>query len=156
MFRFGLILAVAVLLLDQLTKWVILSQVMTPPRIIDITSFFNLVLVANRGVSFGLLSSDSAWTQPLLATFAFIVCIVLSVWLWRAPPRLLATALGLIIGGAAGNAIDRLLHGAVVDFLDFHAMGYHFPAFNVADSAISVGVVLIVLDSLFAGKSDTK
>lgn len=156
MFRFGILVALAALLLDQLTKWVILTQVMAPPRVIEVTGFFNLVLVGNRGVSFGMLSNGTSWSQPLLALFALGVAVALGVWLWRGTSRFMSLALGLVIGGAVGNAVDRVVHGAVVDFLDFHAFGYHWPAFNVADSGITVGVVLIVLDGLFAGKSKTK
>lgn len=156
MFRFGLLIALAVLLADQASKWVILKLVMDPPRVIEVTGFFNLVLVGNRGVSFGMFSTDASWSQPLLGAFAALVGVGLAVWLWRESTRFMAVALGLVIGGAIGNAIDRFVHGAVVDFLDFHAFGWHWPAFNVADSGISVGVVLIVIDGLFAAKSKTK
>lgn len=156
MIRLGLGLAALVAILDQLSKWLILTQVMSPPRVVEVTGFFNLVLVGNRGVSFGLFSNDLPWAQPVMAALAFGISIVLIIWLWRAETRFLAAAIGLVMGGAVGNAIDRLVHGAVIDFLDFHAMGYHWPAFNVADSAICVGVFLILLDGLFAGKSKTK
>lgn len=141
---------------DQLSKWYILNEVMVPPRVIEITSFFNFVLVGNRGVSFGLFSSDSAWTQPAFAAFATAVAGFLIVWLRKAENRLLAISLGLVIGGALGNAVDRLWHGAVIDFLDVHAAGYHWPAFNVADSAITVGVILILLEGLFADQKQSK
>jgi signal peptidase II len=156
MIRLGLGLAALTVVLDQLSKWLILTQVMSPPRVVEVTGFFNLVLVGNRGVSFGLFSNDLPWAQPVMAALAFGISIVLIIWLWRAETRFLAAAIGLVMGGAVGNAIDRLVHGAVIDFLDFHAMGYHWPAFNVADSAICVGVFLILLDGLFAGKSKTK
>ncbi|MEX2614989.1 MAG: signal peptidase II [Alphaproteobacteria bacterium] len=156
MIRLGLGLAALVAILDQSSKWLILTQVMSPPRVVEITGFFNLVLVGNRGISFGLLSNDSPWAQPVLAVLAFGISIVLLIWLRRAETRFLGAAIGLVLGGAIGNAVDRLVHGAVVDFLDFHAMGYHWPAFNVADSAICVGVFLILLDGLFAGKSKTR
>lgn len=156
MIRLGLSLAALVAILDQSSKWLILTQVMSPPRVIEVTGFFNLVLVGNRGISFGLFSNDSPWAQPVLAALAFGISIVLLIWLRRAETRFLAAAIGLVLGGAIGNAIDRLVHGAVVDFLDFHAMGYHWPAFNVADAAICVGVILILLDGLFAGQSKTK
>ena len=146
--RLGLGLAVLSVILDQLTKWLILTQVMSPPRVVEITGFFNLVLVGNRGVSFGLFSNDLPWAQPAMAALAFGISIILFIWLRRAETRYLAVAIG--------NAIDRLAHGAVIDFLDFHAMGYHWPAFNVADSTICVGVVLILLDGLFARPSNTK
>ena len=154
--RLGLGLAVLSVILDQLTKWLILTQVMSPPRVVEITGFFNLVLVGNRGVSFGLFSNDLPWAQPAMAALAFGISIILFIWLRRAETRYLAVAIGLVLGGAIGNAIDRLAHGAVIDFLDFHAMGYHWPAFNVADSTICVGVVLILLDGLFARPSNTK
>jgi signal peptidase II len=149
--RPGLLTAAVILILDQVSKWVILIEVMDPPRVIPLTPFFNLVLGWNRGISFGMLDGDSnlnLWLLPLLA-LAIIVALV--VWLARTDGGLVALALGLIIGGAAGNVVDRLLHGAVLDFLDFHAAGWHWPAFNVADAGITVGAGLLILDSLFAG-----
>ena len=138
-----------VLALDQVSKWWILTDVMNPPRIIEITPFFNIVLAWNRGVSFGMFAGDSAWGPWLLTGLAGVIVIALAVWLWRTPSRLSVAALGLIIGGAVGNVVDRLNHGAVVDFLDVHAAGWHWPAFNVADSAICVGAAILVLESLF-------
>lgn len=156
MLRLGLGCAAVVIALDQLSKWVILTQVMTPPRIIEVTGFFNLVLVGNRGVSFGLLSSDIPWVQPAFAGFALLVAIFLGLWMRRAENRFLAVSLGFVIGGALGNAVDRLWHAAVIDFLDFHAAGYHWPAFNIADSAITIGVIFILAEGLFAGQKQTK
>lgn len=156
MLRFGLVWAAAVVALDQLTKWIVLTEVMVPPRVIEVTGFFNLVLVGNRGVSFGLFSSEAPWVQPAYAGFAALITLFLAIWLRRADNRLLALALGLVIGGAIGNAIDRLQHGAVVDFLDFHAAGYHWPAFNIADSAITVGVIFVLIEGLFAGRRQSK
>ncbi len=156
MLPLGLGFAAVIVVLDQLSKWVVLTQVMAPPRVNDGASFFNLVLVGNRGVSFGLFASDSAWVQPAFAAFAVSIAVFLGVWLYRAENRFLAIALGLVIGGAIGNAIDRLWHGAVIDFLDFHVAGYHWPAFNIADSAITVGVIFIVAEGLFAGQKQTK
>jgi signal peptidase II len=154
--RLGLVCAAILTVLDQLSKWVILTEIMNPPRILEITGFFNLVLVGNRGVSFGMFSSDTPWIQPAFAGFAAVIAVFLGFWLRRAENRLLAVSLGLVIGGAIGNAIDRLWHGAVIDFLDFHAAGYHWPAFNIADSAITIGVILIVAEGLFAGRKQTK
>lgn len=156
MFRFGIGIAVSIAVLDQLTKWFILSVVMTPPRLIEITGFFNFVLVGNRGVSFGLLSSDSPWGQPLLIALALGLSTMLVFWLRGADNRLLAGSIGLVLGGAIGNAIDRANHGAVIDFLDFHLAGYHWPAFNLADSMIVVGVAAIILEGLFARGKDNK
>jgi signal peptidase II len=135
--------------LDQVTKWWILDVVMQPPRVIEVTPFFNLVLGWNRGVSFGLFNDREGFGPwPFLVLTAAITA-GLVIWLKRVAGSWLAAALGLIIGGAVGNAIDRVRFGAVVDFLDFHVAGLHWPAFNLADSAISVGVVMVLVDSLF-------
>ena len=136
------------IILDQMTKWWILTSVMTPPQRVPVTGFFDLVLVYNRGVSFGLFGGAPSWVTAALIIFAILLSVALCIWMWRADSLLLGTALGFVVGGAIGNVIDRLLHGAVVDFLDFHAAGYHWPAFNVADSAITIGVVFLILDSL--------
>jgi len=154
LFKLGITLALAVLVLDQASKWWILHQVMQPPRAIEVTSFFNLVLAWNRGVSFGMFSSANAYGPLLLTGLALAIVLALGVWLYKVETRFSALALGLIIGGAIGNVIDRVQFGAVVDFLDFHLMGYHWPAFNVADSAICVGAAMLILESLFQpGKS---
>lgn len=152
MLRFGILVAIPVILLDQATKWWILYEVMDPPRTIPITDFFNIVLVWNRGVSFGMFGTDSPWGPVLLSALALIISTCLVIWLRRVEERFLAAAIGLVLGGALGNVIDRLQYGAVADFLDFHAFGYHWPAFNVADSAITVGVVLLLYDSLFPAR----
>jgi len=140
--------AIVVIILDQMTKWWILTSVMTPPQRIPVTGIFDLVLVYNRGVSFGLLGGAPSWATAALIVFALLLSMALCIWMWRADSLLLGTALGFVVGGALGNVIDRFLHGAVVDFLDFHAAGYHWPAFNVADSAITIGVVILIIDSL--------
>jgi signal peptidase II len=152
----GLGLAAAVVALDQITKWWILEHVMQPPRVIEITSFFNLVMTWNRGVSFGLFNTDSPYNALVLSGVALVIVAALLVWLARATHALMSWGLGLIIGGAIGNLIDRLRFGAVADFLDVHAWGWHWPAFNVADAAITVGVVLLIGDSLFGSASDRK
>ena len=149
MLRFGLLIAVPVVLLDQLSKWWVLADLMEPPRTIVLTGFFNLVLVWNRGVSFGMFDMDSRWGPILLSALALLISVCLVFWLRRVDNRLVAVAIGLVLGGAIGNVIDRGRHGAVVDFLDFHAFGYHWPAFNVANSAITIGVALLLFDSLF-------
>lgn len=137
------------ILLDQFSKWVILTQVMQPPRVIEVTGFFNLVLGFNRGVSFGLFSSNSAWTQWILSALALAVVVGLLVWLRGYPGRFPAVGIGLIVGGAIGNVIDRVRLGGVVDFLDFYVAGWHWPAFNLGDSSIFVGVALLIFDGLF-------
>ena len=149
LFRKGLATAAAVLAADQITKLWILSAVMQPPRVIPVTSFFNLVLGWNRGVSFGILNFESQLSAWLLPIAVIAIIVALGVWLYRADRLRVAAALGLIIGGAIGNLVDRLSFGAVTDFLDFHAWGNHWPAFNLADSGITVGAIVLILDSLF-------
>lgn len=144
----GLGITVLVFALDQLTKWWIVTDVMDPLRILEITPFLNIVLVRNRGASFGMLNDGGEWGPWLLTALAVVIAVGLLVWLWRARSSWVAVALGMIIGGAAGNVIDRLRFGAVTDFLDAHWGELHWPAFNLADSAITVGVVILLADSL--------
>lgn len=131
--------------LDQATKWWVLAHLMDPPRVIPIAPFFNLVLGWNRGVSFGLLSADHPATPWLLSSLALAVVAGLVAWTTRDRRPGMAASVGFIAGGALGNVVDRLRHGAVTDFLDFHAAGYHWPAFNLADTAIFVGAALLFL-----------
>ncbi|HSK39744.1 MAG TPA: signal peptidase II [Arenibaculum sp.] len=152
--RLGLATAAVWMVLDQVTKWLILDLVMQPPRVIEVTSFFNLVMAWNRGVSFSLFSHEAAVMPYLLSALALAIAGFLLTWLRRVDRPFPAVCLGLVIGGAIGNVIDRLRFGAVADFLDFHLWGYHYPAFNVADMGISVGVLLLVLDGLFGGRRD--
>ena len=111
--------------------------------------FLDLALRYNRGVSFSLFAQNSQLGAALLTAFSVVVVGVLGAWLWRVRSRAAGAGLGLIIGGALGNAIDRAAYGAVVDFLDLHAFGRHFFVFNVADAAISAGVALLAVDGLF-------
>lgn len=147
--RLGLTLAVLVAALDQLTKWLILAVVMQPPRTITVTPFFNLVLAWNRGISFSLFDSNAAAGPFLLAGVAALIVVGLAWWLGRIDRPWPAAGIGLVMGGAVGNIIDRLRFGAVTDFLDFHLAGWHWPAFNLADTAITIGVALLILDGLF-------
>jgi signal peptidase II len=156
MLKIGLSVGATVVVLDQLTKWLIRDVVLDTARYIEVTGFFNIVEVWNRGVSFGLFASDSPWTPYLLSALAIAISIVLIVWLRKADTTFLALALGFVIGGAIGNVFDRFIWGRVYDFLDFHAAGYHWPAFNVADAAISVGVGLILLDGFIAKRGDER
>lgn len=151
----GLGIAALVCALDQLSKWWIVADVMNPLRILEITPFFNIVLVRNRGASFGMLNNGGEWGPWLLTALAFAIGVGLLAWLWRARSVWVAVALGMILGGAVGNVIDRLRFGAVIDFLDAHWGDLHWPAFNLADSAISVGVVILLADALIGrgGKS---
>ncbi|MBK1664477.1 signal peptidase II [Rhodospirillum rubrum] len=144
----ALSLAALVIALDQATKWAILTWVMDPPRVIDVTGFFNLVLVWNRGISFGVMNNHGEWNAAILSALALVIAGSLTWWLRRAETRWQRLALPLIIGGAIGNVIDRLIHGAVVDFVDLSIAGYHWPAFNVADAAITVGAILLLIDTL--------
>ena len=153
--RAGALIA-AVAVLDQLSKWVIVAEVMSPPRVIEVTGFFNLVLTHNTGISFGMLRGSEGWVRWALAALALVIVAVLLNWLRREPTRHMVWAVGLICGGAIGNVIDRILVGAVVDFLDFHVGGWHWPAFNLADSAIFIGVLVLILDNLFRGASSSK
>ena len=148
MLRFGLVIAAAIVVLDQATKIWMLEAVLNPPRSVEIAPFFNLVAVWNRGVSFGMFSQASWGPWTFLALSVGIVA-GLVVWLARLRDRFPACAVSLVIGGAVGNAIDRAIFGAVFDFLDFHWADHHWPAFNLADSAITVGAAMIVTDALF-------
>jgi signal peptidase II len=149
--RNSLCLALTVALLaavaDQASKWVILEHVMNPPRLIEVTPFFNLTLGFNRGVTFGMLSSDEALGRWMLIGLALVIVAGLIIWAWRAGSRIEAASIGGIIGGAIGNVIDRVRQGAVTDFLDFHALDWHWPAFNLADTAIFCGVAALLLHS---------
>ena len=150
----GPLLAVAILVLDQATKWLALAS-LDPYQYREVPPFFNLVLVWNRGVSFGMLNSLGDHGPWLLTLLAGAIGAFLIVWLLRETRPLTRLALWLVLAGAVGNAIDRLRFGAVVDFLDFHAFGYHWPAFNVADSAIVIGAGLILFDSLVLSQART-
>ena len=146
----GLLVAVLVIGLDQATKWWILAFVMDPPRVISVTPFFNLVLVWNRGISFGMFSNESSAGVWLLSLLALIIVGFLFNWLRKAESKRVVISLGLIIGGALGNVIDRAVHSAVLDFLDFYIGSVRWPAFNAADSFITVGAILLIVDSLFS------
>jgi signal peptidase II len=112
-----------------------------------VTPFFNFVLVYNKGAAFSFLAGAPGWQTPFFAAVAVVASAVVSWLLWRHPGRrLLCVGLALILGGALGNLWDRLEWGAVADFLDFHAFGWHWPAFNVADSAITVGAALLIVE----------
>jgi signal peptidase II len=144
----GLALAVAVLAADQLTKHLVLRDlVMGQP--VEVTSFFDLVLVWNQGVSFGLLNGAGGSSRWWLIGLAGAIAALLIAWLWRETRALPQAALWLVLAGALGNVTDRLRYGAVVDFLDFHLGGLHWPAFNVADSAIVIGAGLLLIEGLF-------
>ncbi|MEP9370128.1 signal peptidase II [Ancylobacter polymorphus] len=146
MLKLGLPIMFLAFAADQASKWVILNHVMAPPQVIPVTGFFNLVLGRNTGVSFGLFGDAPPW---MLIAFTLAIVTGLLVWMKRADDRLTAVSLGLIVGGALGNLVDRLQHGAVTDFLDFYLGAYHWPAFNLADVAIVSGVGLLLLESVW-------
>ena len=147
-------LSVLVLVLDQASKLVVAAQ-MDLYQSIPITPFFSLTHVHNTGAAFSFLSQAGGWQRWFFAALAMAVSIVLGLWLKRlkAYETLLAVALALILGGAVGNLIDRLAYGYVIDFLDFYYRDWHWPAFNVADSAICIGVALMLAESFGLGKA---
>ncbi len=152
MLKLGLVTALAVAVLDQLSKALIVAHFAGSAFGGEkLTPFFNLVFTLNRGISFGLFNAapGAAGLNAFLFSLAAAVIVAgLVYWLKRVSSPMLAIAIGLIVGGAVGNVIDRIRYGAVVDFLDFHLGGYHWPAFNVADSAICIGVAAMLFESL--------
>lgn len=144
----GIYIMVFIALVDQATKWWILNQVMVPPRVVPVTSFFNLVLQWNKGITFGLLNSGHEWTRYLFIATAIAIMLLLISWLVKTHSILAGIGISMVMGGALGNLIDRMTHGAVLDFLDFHFRGFHWYAFNIADSAIVCGVGLLLLENL--------
>ena len=150
----GLGVALVAIILDQISKplmrdWLSAGDV-------DVTSFLSLVSAWNKGVGFSLLTMSQAYGPYILSAGALTIAAVMLFWLFRATRLLPALSLGLIIGGALGNVIDRLRLGAVFDFIDVHVAGYHWPAFNLADSALSIGVALLIIDGLFEGGGRSK
>lgn len=135
-----------VLIADQISKWSILG-ILRENGPIDVLPFFNLVLVYNKGVSFGLFNHMDM--RFGLIGFALLMTVFLIIWLIKEENHRTRIALAAVIAGAIGNVIDRIFHGAVIDFLDFHAFGWHYPAFNIADSSIVLGIAYLLFDSLF-------
>jgi signal peptidase II len=145
----GGVIALVVVFADQIAKIAVLShseQLSFDSR--PLAPFLDLTLRWNRGISFSLFAGDARSGQTALLALTFAAIVLLGWWLIRSRSGLPAAALGLIIGGALGNAIDRIVHGAVVDYLDLHVFGRHFFVFNVADAAINIGVALLILDLL--------
>lgn len=150
----GLGAAVLVIVLDQISKPLMRNWLSAGD--IELTSFLSLVSAWNRGVGFSLLTMNLPSGPYILSGLALAIAAVMLVWLFRVGRAIPALALGLIIGGALGNVVDRLRLGAVFDFIDVHLAGYHWPAFNLADSALSIGVVLLIIDGLFDGGGKSK
>ncbi len=167
-----LILAFFLLVADQISKWAVSEQIIrpaledggaslhfidwmasAPQRLsfasIEILPFFNIVMVWNQGVSFGMLNNETAYGALLLSGLSLLISAVFLIWLFRSRSQLQCLAIGFVIAGAIGNVIDRVRFGAVVDFLDFHVAGFHWPAFNIADSCIFIGVFLLIVQSFF-------
>lgn len=148
----GLLVALATLVADQGNKlWMLYVYDIGTKQPVEVTPFFDLILVWNKGISYGLLQQDELLGRLALVAFAIVVSLALIAWLARISTGLTAVAIGLIVGGAAGNAIDRAVHGAVADFYSFHAFGFQWYIFNIADVAIVAGVIGLLYDSLFGG-----
>ena len=150
------VIALLVLVADQLTKTAVLNEFYLGQREV-INSFFNLVYVRNYGAAFSFLSDAGGWQRWFFSILSSVVSAVIAVWIFRLPKAkwIESLALALILGGALGNLYDRVVLGYVVDFLDLHWLGWHFPAFNVADSGITIGAVLLILD-MFSTHEDSK
>ena len=167
----GFVIA-SVLIFDQLTKWGVTELVLSPkdgisfvnwmsspperlgPVRVEIFPFFNFSMVWNEGISFGLFSNSEMDLQPyILSGLSLIICVALFIWLLKSEKVSLVIALSMIIGGALSNVMDRIRFGAVADFFDFHLYGWHYPAFNIADSAIVLGVAYLVIDAVFLNSS---
>ncbi|MBI4207873.1 MAG: lipoprotein signal peptidase [Betaproteobacteria bacterium] len=150
-----LVLAGAILVVDQLTKFAITSS-FALHEVVPVTPFFNLVLVYNPGAAFSFLADAAGWQKGLFIAIALVASVWI-VYLLRkhAQQTLFCWALSLVLAGALGNVIDRVQFGAVIDFLDFHAFGWHWPAFNVADAAITCGAALLIFDGFRPRKTDS-
>ncbi len=147
-------LSLLALVLDQSSKLLVAGS-MSLYESISVIPFFNITYVHNTGAAFSFLSDAGGWQRWLFAALAVVISAVLAVWLARLQKHetLLAVALALVLGGALGNLVDRLLYGYVIDFLDVYYRQWHWPAFNIADSAISLGVFLMLLESFGVGKA---
>ena len=153
LFLLGMLMALITIGLDQLSKQWVFALLAGDTQEVVLTSFFSLVKVWNFGISFGMFAASR---QPtILSGVSLVIVLVLIGWLTKTPYRMVAIALGLIIGGAVGNMIDRMRFGAVADFLDFHLLGHHWPAFNVADSCIFIGVVFLCIHSMLVDSKKT-
>jgi signal peptidase II len=153
-----MLIATIIAILDLASKRLIFTileqqQILQPE--IKIFSFFSLVAVWNRGVSFGMFNSIEN-PQIILSILQGSIALILCFWLYNNQKKHFAIALGLIIGGAFGNVLDRIMHGAVADFLDFHIANYHWPAFNLADSCVFIGVTILLFDEIIFNKKNEK
>jgi len=152
-----LLVTLLILAVDQWTKYLAETYI-EPMQPIELLPFFNLVIAYNSGAAFSFLADASGWQKYFFSAVAMAVSVVLIVWLRRLHWQrdwMLSLSLSMILGGALGNLYDRLVFGHVVDFIDWHYAGYHFPAFNIADSAIFCGAVLMIWDSFKNDRSET-
>jgi signal peptidase II len=155
----GIGAALVVVGVDQLAKHVLLEH-FGEAACIDhhepVTAFFDLVLTCNRGMSFGLFNTGQGLSVPLFSLAAAAIVVILLFWLSRVQSEMLSSAIGMIIGGAVGNVIDRLRFGGVIDFLYFHLGSWYWPAFNVADSAICIGVFIMLFEGFLVQRRNTQ
>jgi signal peptidase II len=146
-------LSAVVIVFDYLSKAAML-RAFAPGESRQVTDFFNLVLVFNKGAAFSFLAGAQGWQTLFFAAIAVVASAVIGFLIFKNKDKtLFCTGLAFILGGALGNLYDRLVYGQVVDFLDFHAAGWHWPAFNVADSAITVGACILIFESFFQKRS---
>lgn len=156
LFIIGVLISAIICYLDLLSKQIAFNavdQILLTQDLhyIKITSFFNIVKVWNSGVSFGMFN-DLQYGRFIFAVIVAIIAIIMLIWLYKNNNKIVSYAISFIIGGAFGNLIDRVTNSAVADFLDFHLFGYHWPAFNLADSAVFVGVAILIFDDLILNK----
>lgn len=149
----GLVTALGVFLLDQLSKYWVRVDLLNGHGAIMVTDYFNVVTAWNTGVSFSMFDDFGVWGLIGLSALALVIVGYLLWWMKHENNTLTLVALGFIVGGALGNVVDRICLGAVFDFLDFHYGTHHWPAFNVADSFICVGAVLIIFEGLLSKKT---
>ncbi|HYL96342.1 MAG TPA: signal peptidase II [Terriglobales bacterium] len=151
--KYHFLIAALVVVFDRLAKWIVDKNIALHESVAVVPGFFHLTHVENRGAAFGLFAeSPSEWKIAVLVLFSLVALVVVSALLWKNSHAMTTTGVGLalILGGALGNLWDRLVSGQVVDFLDFYVRNYHWPAFNLADSAIVVGALLLVSEILFS------
>ena len=147
--RKGLIAAVVIFVADQLSKFLVRDVLLDGQSIVVVYDFFNVVTAWNTGVSFSMFDNHGILGIVLLSALSIMIVAYLLYWMSREKNVFLQVALGFVVGGALGNVIDRMCFGAVFDFLDFHIGSGHWPAFNIADSFICIGAVMIIAESLF-------
>ncbi len=151
--RLGIIAALLSLIVDQIHKtWMLRVYKIAEQDVVNVGPFFDLVLVWNKGISYGLFQQDGLTGRLALVIFAVLACLALLVVLARSESVTMAVSVGLIIGGALGNAVDRLIYGAVADFFSLHAFGLYWYVFNIADVAIVAGAVGLLYDSLVTSR----